>query len=160
MFRRLRSVRRLVAELPQQLRLTYCLVHDDRVPLHLKAALGTALALIVTPVIDLPAIIPLVGELDVLALTLLALRLFISACPQDAVAGQHQLILERRSRFDHDLMAGERMASGLGRVLGMLLHRMGERGGARGRQRERSASGHGGVDAAEDDVEERSEVVV
>jgi hypothetical protein len=61
-------------------------------------------------VIDLPEMIPVVGELDVLALSLLALRLFIAACPRYVVEEQERLIVERRSRFDEDVRRGERIA--------------------------------------------------
>jgi hypothetical protein len=46
-----------------------------------------------------------------LALSLLALRLFIAACPDDVVADIEQQILEGRSVFDEDLRNGERIAT-------------------------------------------------
>src|SRR2546425_8522412 len=111
MMSRLRSAKRLLVDLPRQLRLAYCLMRDHRVPRYTKAAFGAALALIALPVVDLPEAIPVVGELDVIALSLLAVRLFIAACPRYIVEEQEQLILERRSHFDVDLRKGERLAS-------------------------------------------------
>jgi len=111
MFNRLRFVKRLFKDLPQQLRLAYCLFRDARVPVTTKAAVAGALGVIVTPFIDLPSMIPFIGELDMLALSLLAMKLFIAACPPEIVAQQEQLIIEQRSRFDEDVRNGERLAT-------------------------------------------------
>ena len=46
MMSRLRSAKRLLVDLPRQLRLAYCLMRDHRVPRYTKAAFGAALALI------------------------------------------------------------------------------------------------------------------
>ncbi len=115
MLNRLRFLKRLAVDLPRQVRLAYCLMRDARVPLRTKAAFGAGVAVIVTPFIDLPAAIPVVGELDMLALSLLALRLFIAACPDDVVSDIEQQILEGRSVFDEDLRNGERIATMLAR---------------------------------------------
>ena len=110
MVSRLRSVKRLLIDLPRQLRLAYCLMFDPRVPRYTKLTYAGALGAIALPVIDLPEAIPVIGELDVIALSLLATRLFISACPHYAVEEQERLIMERRSRFDEDVRKGERIA--------------------------------------------------
>ena len=110
MLNRVGWFKRLVRDLPQQLRLAYCLFRDPRVPVAAKAGVAAALGMVVTPVIDLPEAIPVIGELDVLALTLLTLRLFIAVCPSEVVAEQEQLIAERRSRFDEDVARGEKVA--------------------------------------------------
>jgi uncharacterized membrane protein YkvA (DUF1232 family) len=110
MLDRLRWFKNLFLDLPQQLRLAYCLVRDPRVPIAPKAGVVAAVGLVVTPVIDLPEMIPLVGELDVLAVTMLALRVFIALCPAEVVTEQERLIAEHRSRFDDDVRAGERLA--------------------------------------------------
>jgi uncharacterized membrane protein YkvA (DUF1232 family) len=113
MLRRARSAKALLVDLPRKLRLAYCLMRDPRVPAYVKAAFAGALVLIATPMVDLPAAIPVVGELDVIALTALAVRLFISACPRYVVEEQERLIVERRSRFDEDVRRGERIAVAL-----------------------------------------------
>jgi uncharacterized membrane protein YkvA (DUF1232 family) len=110
MVKRLQFARRLLFDLPRQLRLAYCLMRDPRVPAYTKAAFGGGLALIALPVVNLPESIPFVGELDVVALTAIATRLFIAAAPTYVVREQEQLILERRSRFDEDVRNGERVA--------------------------------------------------
>jgi uncharacterized membrane protein YkvA (DUF1232 family) len=110
MVKRLQFARRLLLDLPRQLRLAYCLMRDPRVPPYTKAAFAGGLALIALPVVNLPESVPLVGELDVVALTALATRLFIAAAPNYVVHEQEQLILERRSVFDDDVRRGERVA--------------------------------------------------
>ncbi len=47
-----------------------------------KAVLLAALGLIVSP-IDFPAWIPVLGELDMLALGILAVETFVEACPEE-----------------------------------------------------------------------------
>jgi uncharacterized membrane protein YkvA (DUF1232 family) len=115
MLNRLRFFKRLAVDLPRQMRLAYCLMRDARVPVRSKLAFGAGIAVIVTPFVDLPAAIPVIGELDMLALSLLALRLFIAACPDDVVADIEQQILEGRSVFDEDLHGGERIATMIAR---------------------------------------------
>lgn len=117
MFNRLRWFKSLFHDLPRQIRLAYCLVRDPRVPIAPKAAVLAVLGLVVTPVIDLPDEIPLVGELDSLAVAMVALRVFIAVCPPEVVAEQERLIAERRSRFDNDVRAGERLARVIWRKL-------------------------------------------
>lgn len=110
MIDRLRWFKRLVRDLPQQLRLAYCLFRDPRVPIAAKAGVAAALGVVLVPVVELPAALPMVGDLDAVAVTLIALRLFVALCPAEVVAEQEQLIAERRSRFDTDVLAGERVA--------------------------------------------------
>jgi len=117
MFNRLRWFKSLFHDLPRQIRLAYCLVRDPRVPIAPKAGILAALGLVVTPVIELPDEIPLVGELDSLAVAMVALRVFIAVCPPEVVAEQERLIAERRSRFDNDVRAGERLARVIWRKL-------------------------------------------
>lgn len=115
MLNRLRFVKRLAVDLPRQARLAYCLVRDPRVSRRTKLAFGAAIGVIVTPFIDIPASIPVVGEIDMLALSMLALRLFIVACPDDVVSDVQQRILEGSSVFDEDLRNGERIATAIAR---------------------------------------------
>ena len=110
MFSRLRWFKNLFHDLPRQIRLAYCLIRDPRVPIAPKAGVLAALGLVVTPVVNLPEEIPLVGELDSLAVAMVALRVFIAVCPPSVVAEQERLIAEGRSRFDDEIRAGERLA--------------------------------------------------
>ena len=92
----------VLVEVPKHGKLAYCLLRDDRVPAAPKAVLLAALAVIVSP-IDFPAWIPVLGELDMLALGLLAVQTFIEACPEE-VRREHLAALSAKdSTFDHDL---------------------------------------------------------
>src|ERR1019366_6117360 len=117
MFSRLRWFKNLFHDLPRQIRLAYCLVRDPRVPIAPKAGVLAVLGLVVTPVIDLPGEIPLVGELDSLAVARAALRVFIAGWPPGLVPEQERLIAERQSHFDDDVRAGERLAMVIWRKL-------------------------------------------
>ena len=101
----IRHVRTLIGEIPTQGKLAYCLLRDGRVPAAPKAVLAGAVGLIVSP-LDLPAWIPVVGELDMLALGVLAVKVFVEACPEELVLEHRALIRERRSRWDEDRESG------------------------------------------------------
>jgi uncharacterized membrane protein YkvA (DUF1232 family) len=99
---KLARVRALLFEVPKQARLAYCLLRDERVPRAPKAALLGALGVIASP-LDFPAWIPVVGELDILALGILAVKVFVEACPEDLVR-EHEAALGRGdSLFHRDL---------------------------------------------------------
>jgi uncharacterized membrane protein YkvA (DUF1232 family) len=98
----LARVRTVVLEVPRNAKLAYCLLRDDRVPVAPKVALTGAIALIVSP-IDLPAWIPVIGELDMLALAVLAVKVFIEACPEPLVQEHRAAIKRKDSIVDRDL---------------------------------------------------------
>jgi uncharacterized membrane protein YkvA (DUF1232 family) len=92
----------ILVEVPRHGKLAYCLLRDDRVPRAPKAVLLAALAVIVSP-IDFPAWIPVLGELDMLALGILAVQTFIEACPEE-IRREHEAALSaKESIFDRDL---------------------------------------------------------
>src|SRR5438046_8896048 len=101
MFSRAKTV---LFDVPRHGKLAYCLLRDERIPAAPKAVLLGALGLIVSP-LDLPAWIPVVGELDMLALGILAVETFIGACRED-ICRRHQA-----ARQD-DPERGERIARG------------------------------------------------
>lgn len=95
-------VRTVLMEVPRHGKLAYCLLRDERVPRAPKAALLVTLAMIFSP-IDFPAWIPVVGELDMLALAILSVKVFVDACPDELVR-EHQLAIRRGdSVFDQDV---------------------------------------------------------
>ena len=97
----LSRAKELLVDMPRHGKLAYCLLRDDRVPIAPKAVLLGALVLIVSP-IDLPAWVPLMGELDMLALGVLAVSTFIEACPED-IRREHEAALKAgESVFDRD----------------------------------------------------------
>src|SRR5262249_11107006 len=98
----LARARAFLFEARRTAKLAYCLVRDDRVPLGPKVAMCAALGLIVSP-LDVPAWIPVIGDLDVLALGVLTVKVFVDACPE-AIVEEHEVALRRgESIYDQDL---------------------------------------------------------
>ena len=106
---RLRWLKRVAVDLPRNLELTYCLLRDPRMPVARKGTLLAALAFIASP-IDLPAWVPIIGEADLLLLTLIATGVFVDTAPPELVEEHRQLIAEHRSAFDRDVERGRRVA--------------------------------------------------
>ena len=97
----LSRAKELLVDVPRHGKLAYCLLRDERVPAAPKAVLLGALVLIVSP-IDLPAWVPLMGELDVLALAVLAVSTFIEACPESIRREHEEALNAGTSTFDRD----------------------------------------------------------
>ena len=92
----------ILFDVPKHGKLAYCLLRDERVPRAPKAVLLAALGVIVSP-LDFPALIPVLGELDVLALGILAAETFIEACPED-IRREHEAALDaKQSVWDRDV---------------------------------------------------------
>jgi uncharacterized membrane protein YkvA (DUF1232 family) len=98
----LARVRTVVLEVPRNAKLAYCLLRDERAPSGPKIALTAALAVIVSP-LDVPAWIPVAGELDALALGVLAVKVFIEACPEELIQEHRAAIKRKESIADRDL---------------------------------------------------------
>ena len=92
----------VLVEVPRHGKLAYCLLRDERVPRAPKAVLLAALGVIVSP-IDFPAWIPVLGELDMLALGILAVQTFIEACPEDIKREHEEALAAKDSIFDRDM---------------------------------------------------------
>jgi uncharacterized membrane protein YkvA (DUF1232 family) len=107
----------VLLDVPRHGKLAYCLLRDDRVPQAPKAVLLGALAIIVSP-INFPKFIPVLGELDMLALGILAVETFVAACPED-VRKEHEAALKlKESVWDRDVRDTVSAARhGLGRVV-------------------------------------------
>jgi uncharacterized membrane protein YkvA (DUF1232 family) len=92
----------VLVDVPRHGKLAYCLMRDERIPAAPKAVLVGALAVIVSP-IDLPAWMPVLGELDMLALAILAVETFIEACPEH-IRREHEVALQaKESVWDRDV---------------------------------------------------------
>lgn len=102
----LRSLIRIARELPRYGKLTYCLYRDPRVPTRNKGLLAAALVAAWNPVIDLPLWVPVVGEMDALAISVLAVRLFVEKAPPEVVREHEERIALGTSTFDQDLKEG------------------------------------------------------
>ena len=81
----------ILQEIWQNGQLALRLFMDGRVPLMLKALVPTAaLAYVILPIDLLPDFIPVLGQLDEVAIILLLMRLFVSLAPQEVVAEHRQ----------------------------------------------------------------------
>lgn len=117
----------VLVDVPRRGKLAYCLLRDERIPGAPKAALGAALAVIASP-LDFPAWIPVLGELDMLALAILAVDTFIEACPED-IRGEHEAALQAKtSVWDRDVRDTVGAARhGLGRLIDRIRSRVRQR---------------------------------
>jgi uncharacterized membrane protein YkvA (DUF1232 family) len=98
----LSRAKQLLFDLPGRGKLAYCLLRDERIPPAPKVVLLGALGLIVSP-IDFPAWIPVLGELDMLALGVLAVETFIEACPEEIRREQEAALQAKTSVWDRDV---------------------------------------------------------
>ena len=123
----LSRAKEVLIEVPRHGKLAYCLLRDERVPAAPKALLLGALVVIVSP-LDFPAWVPLLGELDVLALGVLAVKTFIEACPED-VRREHEVALKAgNSVFDRDVQDTVAAArEGTGQLVGRVRARVARR---------------------------------
>lgn len=94
--------RSLLFEVPRYGKLAYCLLRDERVPRAPKGALLASIGLIVSP-LDLPSWIPIVGEFDMLALGVLAVKVFVEACPDEIVREHEEALAAGTSTWDEDV---------------------------------------------------------
>lgn len=74
-----------LAQLFDRVKLAWWLFLDDRVSTAVKAIPLVGLAYLIWPVDLLPDLFPALGQLDDIAVLLLALNAFIRACPSDLV---------------------------------------------------------------------------
>ena len=102
----LRMLRRIAREVPRYGKLAYCLYRDPRVPRRNKVALTAALVAIFNPLVDVPLWVPVLGEMDALGLTILAVKVFVDKAPAEAVAEHRERIELGTSTFDQDLREG------------------------------------------------------
>ena len=123
----LSRAKEVLIEVPRHGKLAYCLLRDPRVPAAPKAAVLGALALIVSP-IDFPAWVPVLGELDVLALSVLAVKTFIEACPEEVRREHEEALKAGDSVFDRDFRDTVSAArEGTGRLANRIRARVGRK---------------------------------
>jgi len=92
----------ILVDVPRRGRLAYCLLRDERISRGPKAALLAALGIAVSP-LDLPGWIPVFGEMERLALAILAVDTFIYACPEE-IRREHEAALKnKQSVWDRDV---------------------------------------------------------
>ncbi len=82
----LKSLLRIIPNLPKYVRLYWRLIRDSRVSRWLKLMLLLALAYVVSPIDLIPDYsFPVLGQLDDMAVMVLVLRFFLTASPPQAV---------------------------------------------------------------------------
>src|SRR5437899_7753483 len=99
MFSRAKTV---LFDVPRRGKLGYCLMRDERIPAAPKVVLLGALGVIVSP-LDFPAWIPVLGELDMLALGILAVETFVAACPEEIRREHEEALKAKQSVWDRDV---------------------------------------------------------
>ena len=78
----------VVTRVPRYMRLGWLLLREPRIPTRGKAALAGALGYAISPIDPLPGFIPIIGQLDDLAILLLGLRSSLASAPPE-VADEH-----------------------------------------------------------------------
>lgn len=116
----LSRAKEVLVDVPRHGKLAYCLLRDPRVPAAPKAVLLGALGLIISP-IDFPGWIPVLGELDMLALGVLAVETFIEACPEEVRREHEEALKEKQSVWDRDFRD---TVAALRDGIGRLIHRI------------------------------------
>jgi uncharacterized membrane protein YkvA (DUF1232 family) len=85
----------ILAELVRNVQLVWRLLKDPRVPLPIKLILPTVVGLyILSPLDAMPDVLPLLGQLDDIAVLLAGVAIFIEMCPRDIVE-EHRAALLR-----------------------------------------------------------------
>ena len=87
-----RAFRTLVADVHLALRL----LREPTVPVYLKALPFAALAYVLSPLDFLPDVIPIIGQLDDLAIVIMGLKMFLRLAPSEALAFHWGQIAQRQ----------------------------------------------------------------
>lgn len=88
----------LIRTVVANVRLSVRLLREPRVPLVRKAVLVFVALYFISPLDFIPDIMPIIGEVDDVAVALLALQFFLQLCPPEAVA-YHRAAIEQGQRF-------------------------------------------------------------
>jgi uncharacterized membrane protein YkvA (DUF1232 family) len=99
----------LVRKLPMYARLVWALLRDPRVPATRKGLLVLLAGYLVNPIDIIPDFIPVIGQLDDIAVTLLVLDLFIRSAPKEVVDEHLARIARNEDDLRHDLEQAERL---------------------------------------------------
>ena len=75
----------MVMRLPRYGRLAYRLARDERLPAKQRATVGAGAAYVLSPIDPVPGFIPVLGQLDCLAVVLYSLRRVLRAAPPEIV---------------------------------------------------------------------------
>jgi uncharacterized membrane protein YkvA (DUF1232 family) len=86
------AFRTLVADVHLALRL----LREPTVPVYLKVLPFAALAYVLSPLDFLPDVIPIIGQLDDLAIVIMGLKMFLRLAPSEALAFHREQIAQRQ----------------------------------------------------------------
>ena len=99
----------LIRRLPTYVRLVWALLRDGRVPAQQKLILAGIGAYLVFPIDLIPDFVPVLGQLDDLAVVLLGLDLFIRSAPADLVEEHLAKIAQDKDQLSRDIATAERL---------------------------------------------------
>ena len=88
----------LIRTMVSNVRLSIRLLREPSVPLVRKLILVLVAVYFISPLDIIPDVLPVIGEIDDLAIGLLALQFFVQLCPPDTVA-YHRAALAQGQRF-------------------------------------------------------------
>ena len=99
----------LMRRLPTYIRLVWALLRDGRVPAAQKLILVGIGGYIILPIDLIPDFVPVLGQLDDIAVVLLGLDLFIRSAPPAIVDEHLTRITQDRDQLSRDIATAERI---------------------------------------------------
>ncbi|HYV21997.1 MAG TPA: YkvA family protein [Candidatus Bathyarchaeia archaeon] len=99
----------IIRRLPMYIRLVWALLRDGRVPAQQKLILVGIGAYLFFPIDLIPDFVPVLGQLDDLAVVLLGLDLFIRSAPPDIVEEHLAKISQDKDQLRRDIATAERL---------------------------------------------------
>jgi uncharacterized membrane protein YkvA (DUF1232 family) len=94
---------KLVQAVPKYGRLVYCLYRDPRTPRTWKVGLGLSVGAILSPFINVPEIVPVLGEMETAALLILAVGASMRFVPEYLITEHEAAIAAGTSYFHRDM---------------------------------------------------------
>ena len=94
---------KLVQAVPRYGRLVYCLYRDPRTPRTWKVGLGLSVAAILSPFINVPEIVPVLGEMETVALLIVAVSASMRFVPEYLITEHEAAIVAGTSYFHQDM---------------------------------------------------------
>ena len=111
-------------QIPTYARLVWALARDPRVPMGQKAVLGGIAAYLALPLDIIPDFIPVIGQMDDLAVLILGLDWFLRNAPADVVEEHMAKIAMHQDTLTRDLESAGSLLQGRASDLRATLERM------------------------------------
>ena len=115
-------------QIPTYARLIWALARDPRVPIGQKAVLGGIAAYLAFPIDIIPDFIPVIGQMDDLAVLILGLDWFIRNAPADVVEEHMAKIAAHHDTLTEDLDKAGGLLQGRASEVRATLERMRNKG--------------------------------